>query len=184
MAIALHGDVLPLNEIGELFAQIVREEQIAGAQRFLHILVGIHRADAAARGAELLVRETILFENVHHLVVRHADRGAVADLQMLGRDLHALLADVRDFLREMFEIEHHAGAENIHRAGAQNAGRQQIENEFAALVHDGVTGVVAALIADNDLMFGGEQVDHAALSFVAPVDSDNSSKHFYILLAF
>jgi len=47
-----------------------------------------------------------------------------------------------------------------------------------------VTGVVAALIADNDLMLGGEKIDHAALSLVAPVDSDNSSKHFCILLAF
>ena len=184
MAVALHGDVLPLDEIGELFAQLVREEKIAGAQRFLHILVGVHRADAAARGAELLVRETVLFKNVHHLVVRHADGGAVADLQMLGRDRHALLADVRDFVCEMLKIEHHAGAEDVHRAGAQNAGRQQIENEFAALVHDGVTGVVAALIADNDLMLGGEKIDHAAFSLVAPVDSDNSSKHFCILLAF
>jgi len=103
---------------------------------------------------------------------------------MLGRDRHALLADVRDFIREMLKIEHHAGAEDVHRAGSQNAGRQQIENEFAALVHDGVTGVVAALIADNDLMLGGEKIDHAALSLVAPVDSDNSSKHFCILLAF
>ena len=60
----------------------------------------------------------------------------------------------------------------------------RFENEFAALVHDGVTGVVAALIADNDLMLGGEKIDHAALSLVAPVDSNNSSKHFCILLAF
>ena len=177
MAVALRGDVLPLDEIGELFAQLVREEEIAGAQRFLHILVGVHGADAAARGAELLVRETVLFENVHHLVVRHADRGTVADLQMLGRDFHALSADVRDFLCEVFEIEHHAGAEDVHRAGAQNTGRQQIENEFAALVHDGVPGVVSALITDNDLMLGGKKIDHAALSLVAPVDSNNSSKH-------
>ena len=101
---------------------------------------------------------------------------------MLGRDDNALLAQLFDLVRKMLEIEHHAGTKHVHRAGAQNARRQQIENELAPGVHDGVTGVVSALIADDDLVIGGKEIDHAALSLVAPVDSDNSSKHFYFLL--
>ena len=35
---------------------------------------------------------------------------------------------------------------------AQDAGGQQVQNELALVVDDGVAGVVAALIADDDVI--------------------------------
>ena len=57
--------------------------------------------------------------------------------------------------------------------GGNNAGHT-IVNEYGAIfVHNGVTGVVAALIAADDVVFSGDQVDHTTLALVAPVDTHN-----------
>jgi hypothetical protein len=46
-----------------------------------------------------------------------------------------------------------------------------MQGKFAVFVHHGVARVVAALIAADDVVFLGDQVDHAALALVAPVDA-------------
>ena len=48
-----------------------------------------------------------------------------------------------------------------------------MERKFPVSVHDGVAGVPSALITDDDVIGFGEQIDHASLSFVAPVDAHN-----------
>ena len=61
----------------------------------------------------------------------------------------------------------------------------QVQDELAALVLDGVAGIVAALIARNDVVILAQQVHHAALAFVAPVDTGDCSKHsFYLFCSF
>ena len=45
--------------------------------------------------------------------------------------------------------------------------------ELAELVYDGVAGVAAALKSHDDIIVFREQVDHAALALVAPVDAYN-----------
>ena len=52
-----------------------------------------------------------------------------------------------------------------------------MQGKLAVFVHNGVTGVVAALIAADDVVFSGDQIDHTALALVAPVDTGNCSKH-------
>ncbi len=68
-------------------------------------------------------------------------------------------------------VQGHAVAQNVHDALAENAGGQQVQCKLAVLVDDGVTGVAAALIADDHVIVLGEQVHHAALSLIAPVDT-------------
>ena len=55
--------------------------------------------------------------------------------------------------------------------------QQQIEDKLSSFIDNGVSRIVAALIAANDVAFFSEQIDHTAFAFIAPVDSDNRCKH-------
>ena len=72
---------------------------------------------------------------------------------------------------QMADVYDGAVAEHIHLAAAEDAGGKQVQCELAVFVYDGVSGVVAALIANDDIIVLREKVNHAALSFIAPVDS-------------
>ena len=110
-------------------------------------------------------------------MVGHGDGCAVGDLQVLRGDLNALLAQLIDLAVQMMRVDDHAVAHNADHVRTQDAGGQQIQHELAALVLDRVTGVVAALITCNDVILLADEVDHAALAFIAPVDTRNCSKH-------
>ena len=73
------------------------------------------------------------------------------------------------FLCQMLQVHDHARAEDIGGLGAENAGGEQVQNEFSPVVHNRVSRIVTALIADNDIIFLAQQVDHAALALVSPV---------------
>ena len=77
----------------------------------------------------------------------------------------------------MGRINDHAVAHDADNVRTQDTGGQQIQHELAALVLDGVAGVVAALITCHDVVFLTDQIDHAALAFIAPVDTCDCSKH-------
>ena len=146
-------------------------QKILHAQTFFHVLVGVDRRDAAAGGAELAVGKAILLHDVLQLVVGHTDDSLVADFQVVRRDGDALLAQVRHLSHQMLQINDHAVTHNVDGGLAQDAGREQIQDELALVVDDGVPRVVAALIAADDVIVGREQIDHTALAFIAPVDS-------------
>ncbi|MPM48070.1 hypothetical protein SDC9_94792 [bioreactor metagenome] len=48
-----------------------------------------------------------------------------------------------------------------------------MQRKFAILVHHGMSGVAAALIADDHIVVVGDEVHHPALPLVAPVDAYN-----------
>ena len=110
-------------------------------------------------------------------MVGHGDGCAVGDLQVFRGDLNALLAQFIDLAVQMMRVDDHAVAHDADDVRAQDAGGQQIQHELAALVLDRVACVVAALIACNDVILLADEVDHAALAFIAPVDTRNCSKH-------
>ena len=58
-------------------------------------------------------------------------------------------------------------------SGPQDAGRQQRELVLLAAEDDGVSGVVAAQIADDDVVPIGQQVDDLALGLIAPLEADD-----------
>ena len=170
-------EILPLENVGQTGLERVAVGQLAHAQRFFHVLVRVGGGDAAAGGAKLLVRQTVLLQAVEQLVVRHADDGLVADLQVLRGDGDAACAQTRDLVEHVLRVNDHAGAEHVHGLVAQNAGWHEIEHELALVVDDGVAGVVAALIAHDDVILLAEQVDHAAFALVAPVDAYDGCQH-------
>ena len=170
MAVALlNGQVLPLDDALQPVSQGVPVEQVAHADGLLHELVRIDRGDAPAGGAELLVAQPVLFQTVQQLVVGHADGGPVADLQVLGGDLNAALPQALCLAVEMLKVDDDTGAQDVYRLIPEDAGGHKIQNEFALFIHHGVSGVIAALIAHNDVVLLAEQVHHTALALVAPV---------------
>ena len=66
-------------------------------------------------------------------------------------------------------------AQDVHHTLAEDAGGQQVQGKLAELVHHGMAGVAAALIADHHVVVRGHQVYHAALALVSPVDSHDGT---------
>ena len=50
-----------------------------------------------------------------------------------------------------------------------------MKGELAFFVYHGMARVASALVADYDIIVFRKQIDHPALSFVAPVDADYST---------
>ena len=59
-----------------------------------------------------------------------------------------------------------------------------MQGEFPFVVNDGMAGVSAALITDHDVVILRQQVDHAAFSFIAPVDANHSSMTHFLPFPF
>ena len=59
----------------------------------------------------------------------------------------------------------------------QDAGRNQPQHELRAVDVDGVAGVVAALIARDDVEARRQQIDDLALAFVAPLRAEHCEIH-------
>ena len=77
----------------------------------------------------------------------------------------------------MVQVDDHARTQHTGHIRVEDAGGQQVQDELALLCDDGVPGIVAALIAGNDVRMFCQQVDDAALALIAPIDSSNSSQH-------
>ena len=112
-----------------------------------------------------------LLELVEQHVVRHDEVGPVADEQVLavesGRGKAVELGDERR------GVDDHAVAEQVAGAGVEDARRDQVQLEVAVRVDHGVAGVVPATVANDEIGLVGKVVDHAALSFVAPLGADD-----------
>ena len=101
------------------------------------------------------------------------DGGTLRDLQILRRDADAVRTEIVDLAAQVFQIDDDAVAEHIHNALGENAGRDEMQGKLAVLIDDGMAGVVAALIANDNIIILCDEVDHAALAFIAPVDADD-----------
>ena len=87
--------------------------------------------------------------------------------------MNALFGQSSDFSDQMLEVNHHSVPHDVHRGIAENTGRKQIQNKLALVVDNSMSRVVPALIAADNVIIRGQQVDHTTLSLVSPVDSDN-----------
>ena len=176
LAIAANDDVvLPVDQSLQMLFERFRMLQIAHLNRFLHIFVAIDRADAAERRAEMILAEALLFPLILRRMNRQHHQRAIGNLQILRRNLNALFAQTADFLAQMLQIHDHARAQQVDRVAMENARRQQVQRKLAVFVHDRMTGVVAALIANDHIELIGKVIDHTTLAFVSPVDSNDCS---------
>ena len=111
---------------------------------------------------------------------RQQERSAGADLQVVGGDRHALVADIADLAQKTLGIHGDAVADDGHDALSENARGEQMQGKFAEFIDDGMARVAAALIAHDNVVIGADEVDHAALAFIAPVDADDCTIHNYL----
>ncbi|CDE04112.1 putative uncharacterized protein [Anaerotruncus sp. CAG:390] len=167
----VNEQVLPLAKTDKSLLQRLGVSEVAHADGLFHILVAVYGTDAAAGRAELGVAESVLFKDVELLVIRQADRSAIADLEIFGGDGYSRLAETSDLTEEVLKVYDHTVAHDIDSALAKNARGEEVENKLSLVVHHSVSGVVAALITDDHVIVGGEQIDHTALALVAPVDA-------------
>ncbi len=169
-----------------LDALFVQMEQVAQTQGLFAVLVAVSIGDAAPGGAEsaALLGKAVFFQTILHLVPGHGDGGLVGEFQVLRADGHAAGFDGLHFICEMVKVDDHAGAQHTGDIRMQDAGGQQVQDELALLGDDSVSGIVAALIAGNDIGVFGQQVDDTAFALIAPVDSSNSGKHNSYLPSF
>ena len=177
---ALHHQVLGVHHGDQaLLHSVVQVQQVAHAQGLFHVLVAVSVGDAALGGAELCagLGQTGLFQAVLCHMIRHGDGCTVRDLQVGGADVNALLAQLVDLAVQVMRVDDHTVAHDADDVRAQDAGGQQVQHELAALVLDRMASVVAALITCDDVILLADQVDHAALALIAPVDTRNCSKH-------
>ena len=89
-------------------------------------------------------------------------------LIQLACDVDAGRFEHRDFVEQRRQVNHHAVADNGLLAGAENAARNQLEDELLLANEDGMAGVVAALIAGDDIEPFREKVDDFALCLRRP----------------
>ena len=100
--------------------------------------------------------------------------GAVAQQQIFA-DLDPLRADPVHFIQHRPRIDDHARRDHADFARAQDACRQQREFVFHAVEDHRMAGVVASLIAHDNIMVISENIDNLALGLVAPLQTDNRS---------
>jgi hypothetical protein len=54
-----------------------------------------------------------------------------------------------------------------------------VEDVFRAVGDDGVSGIVSALAADNDIGSFGEVIDNFTFAFVAPLEAGDDGVHVF-----
>src|SRR3989440_2322774 len=159
----------------ELLLQEARLQQITGAEADAPDFVGIGGPDATPGRAQAIIAALLLLQLVEDRVPRHDQVGAVGDDKPVDAD--AARADLLHLFEQHSRIEHHAVADDAGRVGIENSGGNQVKPKFLAGIDDGVTGIVAALGADDHAGVLREEVDDLALPLVAPLASYEDRDH-------
>ena len=87
---------------------------------------------------------------------------------------HAAGDQAVDLLQQAGRIEDHAGGHHALDLGAEDAAGDQRQLEGLAADDHGMAGVGPALVADDDVVLLGEQIDDLPLGLVAPLQSDDT----------
>ena len=133
-------------------------------------LVRVERRDPLLGGAVFFVLEPGFLQGVQLAMPGQKDGRPGADLQILRCDAHAGRAKRFHLRPQVFKIQGHVAAEDVDDAFPKHAGREQMQREFAQVVDHRMPRVSPALIANDVIIPLRQQIDHAALAFVAPVD--------------
>ena len=170
----LELEVLEPADMRDLFAELVRVEQLVYLYADLCELVREERRYAGLRRAERRRAEALLLVGVEQDVVGHENLRPVAD-EHLRTD--PTRAHVLKLVHELGYVESDAVREDVRYVRIEDAGGQQVQCETPVLVYYRVPGVRSALKADDYIRLSCEHVRGLALAFVAPVCSYDRSNH-------
>ena len=166
--------VLEIDDVGHLGGKVVPVEITqADRQRAAH-LVAVARPDApAGRADRLATRQAAVEDPILGDVPGEDDVRPVAELE-LAVDPHAPRLEAVDLLDDARGIEHDAAGDDAGDSVTEDAAGDQRQFPGLAAGDHGVAGVRAALVADDDLVVLGEDVDEFALGLVAPLQTDDT----------
>ncbi len=171
----LHEQVVLLVEGAfDLLAQDLLVEQVLHAHPDAGDLVGVRRPDAAPGGAEPGLAEEALGDLVDHRVVGRDQVSAAADEQ--PRRVHASRVERVELLEENTEVDDDAVADDGRDAGCQDPRGQQVQGVLLVADHDGVAGVVAAVVLHDVVDGGAEDVGRLALALVPPLGAEQHDR--------
>ena len=91
-----------------------------------------------------------------------------------ARYVDAHLFQRADFVQQRGGIDYHAVADDRLHPGAQDAAGNQFEDELPLADEDGMAGVVATLVARNDIEVFGEEIDNLPFPLVAPLGAKHN----------
>jgi hypothetical protein len=164
-------EALGLHRGGHLLLEDLLVEQVLHADPQAQHLVGVGRADAAARGADLQLAQARLARLVEQHVVGHDQVRVGADPQ--AGEVDALGPQPVQLASQHLRVDDHAVADGAQPAGIEDPRRDQVEGPLHAVAHDRVPGVVAALEAHDHLRALGDQIHDLALALVAPLGAND-----------
>ncbi len=125
------------------------------------------RADGFAVGGPFVHRA------VFDEVPGENDVGPVAD-EEIGVDLDVAREKAVDFLDQCRRIDDDAAGDDALNAGVEDSAGDERKLVLLAPRDDGMARVCAPLIADDEVVAFGQQIDQLALGFVAPLQTDHA----------
>ena len=147
--------------------KIVLVEQILHAQADARHLVLVARADAALGGADKVLAQAAFEGTVQVDVVRHDDVCVARHLEIGGGDAVAL--EHVDFLEQHRGVHHAAVAHHRDALRIHDARGDLVQAVLLVAHHDGVPGVVSALVAHYAVELRGNQIADLSFALVAPL---------------
>ena len=97
--------------------------------------------------------------------------GTIANEQILA-DHDAQFAKAVDLCDKRDGIDNNAIANHANFCAAKYARGNKMQDVFGAAMNDRVSGIIAALAADDDVGLGREHVDDLPFPFIAPLRAD------------
>ena len=98
---------------------------------------------------------------------------ARSERQEVVADRDAGRAQRVDLGEKRARVDDEAVADHVHDARAADARRDETQREVLVAELHGVAGVVAALVAGDEVERRGDEIDDLALAFVAPLAADD-----------
>src|SRR4029077_9830173 len=161
-----------LDDLGvQFFREHDRLHQIGHAQAGASCFITIGRANPAFGGSNSGMASTQFPLLIEQAVVRQNQVSAVAD-QQIPANCNPQFAQAIDFAKQCNRVDNNAVSNHANLAASQNSRGDQVKNVFNATMEDSVSGIIAALAANNNVNLCGKHVDDLALTFVAPLRSN------------
>ena len=167
-------DVLVWQQLRQPVREDGAVEQVLHPQAQPPGAVAVRRADPAACRAHLRVGEPGLVRLVEGEVVRHDHVRAAADAHPAHVD--PAFREGVELVDQRHRVDHDPVADHRRDVRVEHARRRQAELEHLVAPDDGMTGVVAALVAHDHRDLLGQEVGRLALALVAPLEPDDHGR--------
>ena len=154
--------IVALTEIGCL--RIAHTQTVAGN------LVGIGRANALQRRANLGVAFGLLVGGIHHAMARQYKVSFLRNKQVL-RGIDPLLGQRLDLLTENARLDKHTVANQVNLLAVENTRRDNMQHMFRAVEFERVARIGATLETRHHIIVGSEHIDNLSLALVTPLQS-------------